>query len=111
MKLRPFTPRELAERWQCSDQHVYNLVRDGTLPAIRLGKLIRIPAQAVEAFECVSSNTAVNGVPSSLSTESDGVSLSETFPQPPKIIRLPSGRSLTLSDNSPNQGPRPSKPS
>jgi excisionase family DNA binding protein len=48
---RPFTVSSLAERWQCSDSHIYNLIQRGELPAKRLGKLIRIPAVAVAAFE------------------------------------------------------------
>jgi len=37
---RPFTPRTLAERWNCSHQHVRNLINRGKLPAFYLGKLI-----------------------------------------------------------------------
>ena len=46
-------PSDVAERWQCSDRHVFALVRQGRLRAFRLGgKLIRIPLEAVEEFEC-----------------------------------------------------------
>jgi excisionase family DNA binding protein len=47
-----YTPRTLAARWLCSERHVRNLIRDGQLPFFRLGgKLLRIPAAAVEEFE------------------------------------------------------------
>ena len=44
-------PSDVAKRWQCSERHVRNLVRSGTLPSFRIGKLIRITLDAVEAFE------------------------------------------------------------
>ena len=48
-----FTPATLAERWECSEGHVRNMIADGTLPAFRLGgKLLRIKASDVERFEC-----------------------------------------------------------
>jgi excisionase family DNA binding protein len=47
------TPAMLAERWQCSERHVRNLIARGELPCFRLGqKLLRINIQHVEAFEC-----------------------------------------------------------
>lgn len=49
----PFTPTTLAERWQCSERHVYNMIERGELPSFRLGgKLLRIRAEDVEAIEC-----------------------------------------------------------
>ena len=50
---KPFTPESLAERWSCSAEKVRQMVRRGELMAIRLGKLIRIPAIEVERFECL----------------------------------------------------------
>ena len=51
--MNAFTPATLAQRWGCSPAHVYSLVKSGKLPAFRLGaKLLRIPTQAVEDFEC-----------------------------------------------------------
>lgn len=41
----------LAERWDCSTGKVRALIRSGELPALRFGKLIRIPIAAVEAYE------------------------------------------------------------
>jgi excisionase family DNA binding protein len=49
---RVFTPRTLAEHWECSDKHVRNLISSGQLPAFRLGeKLVRILRADVEQFE------------------------------------------------------------
>ena len=51
-----YTPRTLAELWQCSERHVRNLIKDGKLPAFRVGgKLLRISGDAVTEFE--SANT------------------------------------------------------
>ena len=50
---KPFTPETLADRWECSPKHVRNLVNRGDLPGFRLGgKLLRIKAEDVEAYEC-----------------------------------------------------------
>ncbi|WP_437353969.1 helix-turn-helix domain-containing protein [Neorhizobium petrolearium] len=42
----------LAHRWQCSERHVRNLIRNGHLPAFKVGgKLLRVRAVDVIAFE------------------------------------------------------------
>ncbi|WP_412033236.1 excisionase family DNA-binding protein [Nitratireductor aquimarinus] len=47
-----FTPRTLAERWECSERHVRNLIDKGELPVFRLGgKLLRIRRETVESYE------------------------------------------------------------
>jgi excisionase family DNA binding protein len=47
-----FRPAQLAERWQCSERHVRNLINRGELKFFRLGgKLVRVPRAAVEEFE------------------------------------------------------------
>jgi excisionase family DNA binding protein len=52
MERAAWTPRQLAERWECSERHVRNLINRGELQFFRLGgKLVRIPHLAVEAFE------------------------------------------------------------
>ena len=49
---RPYTPERLAERWECSPQHITTLCRGGTLRAFKLGpKLWRIPALEVKRWE------------------------------------------------------------
>ncbi|MBV9589229.1 MAG: helix-turn-helix domain-containing protein [Hyphomicrobiales bacterium] len=48
-----FTPRQVADRWQCSERHVRNLIRVGTLRSFRIGgKLLRIAEDAVREVEC-----------------------------------------------------------
>jgi excisionase family DNA binding protein len=42
--------REVAGRLRVSRQAVDNLIKDGTLPAIRVGKVIRISSKAVDDF-------------------------------------------------------------
>lgn len=52
IKRCPHTPATLAAEWRCSARHVRNLIELGELRAFRLGgKLLRIPADAVEEFE------------------------------------------------------------
>jgi len=48
----PFTPKTLAARWGCSERHIRHLIERQELPHFRVGNLIRIPPQAVEAHEC-----------------------------------------------------------
>jgi excisionase family DNA binding protein len=46
-----YTPAALAREWSCSERHIRNLVAAGQLRGFRLGgKLLRIPADAVEEF-------------------------------------------------------------
>jgi excisionase family DNA binding protein len=50
-----FTPATLAERWDCSERHVRNLINKGKLGCFKLGgKLVRIRQSDVEKFECQS---------------------------------------------------------
>ncbi|WP_127045186.1 helix-turn-helix domain-containing protein [Pseudorhodobacter sp. E13] len=51
MPERPYTPDTLAARWQCSAETVRNLIKQGKLEGFRLGRMFRIPAQAVEEYE------------------------------------------------------------
>ena len=41
----------LAKRWDCSATKIRGLIKDGTLPHIRLGKMVRVPLVAVIAHE------------------------------------------------------------
>jgi len=44
------TPAEVAERLRVSSKTILRLVQDGSLPAIKLKRAIRIPEDAVEEF-------------------------------------------------------------
>jgi excisionase family DNA binding protein len=52
-----YTPNELADRWRVHPTSIYNLVQDGELAALRIGKkttrrpALRIPFEAVETYE------------------------------------------------------------
>ena len=48
---RPFTMKELAERWQCTEHHVRNLALKREIEHFRLGKLYRFPQSAIRDFE------------------------------------------------------------
>ena len=67
-KQPPFTTASLAKRWQCSDQHIRDLIDQGALGAFRLGRLIRIPAAEVARVE-----SAVEPTPGSPTPHTTGV--------------------------------------
>ena len=48
----PFTPETLAERWDCSPEHVRTLCKQGRLRSFKIGRgMYRIPIDAVAEFE------------------------------------------------------------
>lgn len=52
MDRRPYTVAMLSERWRCSEQFIRDEIKRGNLRAMRFGgKLIRIPADAVDEYE------------------------------------------------------------
>jgi excisionase family DNA binding protein len=51
---RPYTVDTAAEYLGCSTAHVRNLCAKGALRHFRIGRLIRIPAAAMEELECAS---------------------------------------------------------
>ena len=62
--MKPYTVATLAARWQCSEQHIRDIIRKNELACFRAGRLIRIPAAEVERVECVSNGIAEAGTPS-----------------------------------------------
>src|SRR3990167_7761092 len=72
------TGPEVGERLRCSPQAVRKLVRQGMIGHLRIGKLIRIPASAVEEYLCAnlqspspkSPPTKASGTSASTSAES-----------------------------------------
>ena len=71
---RPFSPETLSERWGCSAEKVRRMYHDGELTGFRLGKLIRIPANEVERYECQNtdlSSTAENSPSPTMTTSAD----------------------------------------
>lgn len=45
------TAKQLAERWQITEHHVYRLTREGKIPAVRLGRYYRYHPAVIEEFE------------------------------------------------------------
>lgn len=50
-KRNAFTVETLAERWACSRDMIYKLIREGRLKVFRLGSSVRIPYAEVERIE------------------------------------------------------------
>lgn len=51
MRGRLLTVRDVAKELQCSERHVYNLIKNGHLNARRLGrKMLRVDQSDLEAF-------------------------------------------------------------
>ena len=55
-----FSPTQLSHRWAFHVESVRRMVREHRLPAVRIGRRLRIPIEAVEKFEASSS---VGGLP------------------------------------------------
>lgn len=51
MEKAVYTVADLAQRWQCSHDIIYDLLRQGKLKAFKLGSAYRISAEAVSDFE------------------------------------------------------------
>lgn len=46
-----YTTKQLAERWNCCSNTVRTEIVEGRLPAFRVGRLLRVPAEAVAKYE------------------------------------------------------------
>lgn len=46
-----YTITQLAQRWQCSTDAIYDMVRRGDIKSFRVGKAIRFTAEAVAEYE------------------------------------------------------------
>ncbi len=80
---KPYTVATLAARWQCSEQHIRDIIRKNELACFRAGRLIRIPAAEVERVECVSNGIVEAGTPSEQAGQPDA----SPFEQ--RIVALP----------------------
>jgi excisionase family DNA binding protein len=68
---RPFSPKQLAERWGCTTQHVHNLIRKEVLASFRIGeKLLRVPAEEVARWEALQKKPKTTSSESSTEDES-----------------------------------------
>ena len=46
-----FSPRSLAERWDCHRDTIYKQIECGKLPSRKIGGMVRVPLSAVQAIE------------------------------------------------------------
>lgn len=77
---RALTPRQVAERWQCSERKVRYMVEHGVLPAFNLdGKLLRLRLADVEEFECGGSRdlTESAALPGTIKESGDVIDLEQ----------------------------------
>jgi excisionase family DNA binding protein len=56
-------PSTIAARLDVHRSHVYKLIKDGTLPHIRIGKAVRVPTPALEAYLRSQQNDIAIGTP------------------------------------------------
>ncbi|MHA6324553.1 helix-turn-helix domain-containing protein [Roseivivax sp. CAU 1753] len=69
MTVRPYSPAQLAERWNCSAETVRTFLKSGRLKGFRIGRQFRIPAASVEEFEtCQTMPSSVSAAGSPLSS-------------------------------------------
>jgi len=89
---KPYSPETLAERWGCSSEKVRLMYKDGELAGFRLGKLIRIPADEVERYECQNTGWSSTEANSALPTPTPRVDGFES-----RLVRQTGGlRNLAL---------------
>tara|TARA_B100001057_G_C22480784_1_gene806367 strand:- start:397 stop:756 length:360 start_codon:yes stop_codon:yes gene_type:complete len=97
---KPFTVATLADRWQCSEGAIRNMLDRGELQSFRIGALIRIRADEVERIECQNTPCSDSGAVSQSSGEKTESAAEQ--PSTPKIGRArkprpaASGRTATI---------------
>jgi excisionase family DNA binding protein len=47
---RLYRVREVAESWGLSKSKIHQMISDGQIPSVRIGRSVRIPARVVEAY-------------------------------------------------------------
>ncbi|WP_425309753.1 excisionase family DNA-binding protein [Falsirhodobacter halotolerans] len=83
---KPWTPEMIADRWMCSGETVRQMIRDGRLPAFRVGRMMRVTNQALEEYECKTSGsdastTALSSCGTSRTAPADAIVLRHTRPK------------------------------
>ncbi|WP_417456155.1 helix-turn-helix domain-containing protein [Kordiimonas sp.] len=71
------TVKSLAEELGCSTVHIYNQVREGKLPHIKIGSSIRFPKQLIEEYlneqwQSSLNTTMEGGISTMLTRTTDG---------------------------------------
>ena len=99
--MKAYSPAALADRWDCSEQKVRNMIASGSLPAFRLdGKLWRIRAKDVEDFECQSGglpDSRENIASPGMMEDGAGIALepaTERKPPAARLLSMPKLRAL-----------------
>ena len=93
MNERPFTVKQLAERWSCSYSYIYKLIAEEKLKAFHLGgTLKRITHQEVEQWESGQKNQPSSPTASD-NTDSDGSSINSL----PSGTKTASGAAIDLA--------------
>ena len=83
---RPFTPKDLAVRWEVSERQVRKLAAEGKLVSFKIGTLYRFTREAVIAFEQTPAETGSNDI---------GSTADESLPPPDRrVVCLPDDRSV-----------------
>jgi len=77
--------RQFAKIFDVSVSHVYNLIRDGEIKAVKLGHIYRIPKSEIDKCGALNS-TEGSGAPSPAYREE-----LSAVRQVPQIVELPSG--------------------
>lgn len=54
-----YSPAELAGRWKCSKKMIYKMIETRRIRVLRVGHLVRIPADAVTEYEGQNTSAAV----------------------------------------------------
>lgn len=85
---KPFTPRTLADHWECSEQHIRDLIKGGKLRSFRIGGLIRISVCEVERVESGSDDAEAGSMPSG-QIQKRGHSAGRSAP---KVVQVPNAR-------------------
>lgn len=106
MNRQAYTPREIAERWQCSDRHVRNMINEGRLRSFKLGgKLVRIPLSAVEEYEQCPQNSGSSSIEeNSPSNGTKEPAASANPSEPPFVLILDPQLPNFAGDTKPGKG-------
>jgi len=106
---KPFSPETLAERWDCSAETVRRMYHHGELVGFRLGKLIRIPANEVERYECqiTESSCTEGSSPSPTTTQTKSPQTTDPAAFGSRLVRMTEGsRRLALVKSGASGQPR-----
>lgn len=89
MTARALTPEQVAERWECSAETVRQMCKRNDLPHFRVGRMIRLRPEHVEAYECgnIESDGSTDAS-SSLGTKTESAAGSGLTPQQRGKLRL-----------------------